>query len=137
MTPSDTKMLYWDSSALSKLVVAEVESDAIIAFRSATKEFDHTSSVLAWVEVGRVAEAHGDQSLASLALSGLIQIPLTPEIVAQAARLQPLTLRSLDAIHIASALALQGALEAMVTYDARMAEAARQAGLTVVSPGAA
>ncbi len=45
-------------------------------------------------------------------------------------------LRTLDAIHLASALDMGADLEAFVTYDARLAAAARDAGLTVVSPGA-
>ena len=52
-----------------------------------------------------------------------------------AARIGPSTLRSVDAIHLASALALGAQLEGLVTYDGRMADAARTAGLEVVAPG--
>lgn len=50
------------------------------------------------------------------------------------ARIGPSTLRSLDAIHLASALAVGPELEHLVTYDARLADAARVAGITVVAP---
>jgi predicted nucleic acid-binding protein len=61
---------------------------------------------------------------------------LEPAIIERAARLEPSSLRTLDAIHLASALGMGVDLEAFVTYDARLAAAARGAGLTVVSPGA-
>ena len=63
-------------------------------------------------------------------------IDVSPLILSRAARLEPPALRTLDAVHLASALELGADLEAFVTYDARLAAAARGAGLTVVSPGA-
>ena len=57
-----------------------------------------------------------------------------PAISIVAAQLRPVGLRTLDAIHVASALALGSELEAFVTYDDRMAEAARAIGLPVVRP---
>lgn len=51
-----------------------------------------------------------------------------------AGELEPAALRSLDAIHLASALAVADELEAFITYDSRLADAARNAGLTVVTP---
>ncbi len=59
---------------------------------------------------------------------------ITEEIAGQASRLDPPLLRSLDAIHLASALALGEELEGIVTYDRRLAEAARQLGIPVFSP---
>ena len=61
-------------------------------------------------------------------------IELSPAISIVAASLQPVVLRTLDAIHVASALALGSELDAFVTYDDRMAEAARAIGLPVVRP---
>ncbi len=61
-------------------------------------------------------------------------LELTAAIVNHAAAIIPSTLRSLDAIHLASALALSGVVETLVTYDARLADAARVAGLTVLAP---
>lgn len=61
-------------------------------------------------------------------------VPLTRDTLAVACAVEPPTLRSLDAIHIASALALVEVLDSMVTYDVRMQESARLAGLTVAAP---
>ncbi len=68
-------------------------------------------------------------------LSGVALIPLDERIAQVAATIDPLMLRTLDAIHLASALSL-GGVEAFVTYDARLAAAAAGAGLAVASPGA-
>jgi predicted nucleic acid-binding protein len=54
--------------------------------------------------------------------------------LADAARIDPLTLRSLDAVHLATAVALAADIEGMVVYDRRLAQAARDAGLTVWAP---
>jgi predicted nucleic acid-binding protein len=67
-------------------------------------------------------------------LAQVLQIQLDTEILATAAELEPPALRTLDAIHIASALVLGEELEAVVTYDARMADAARAVGLRVEAP---
>ena len=61
-------------------------------------------------------------------------VELDAEIAQSAGGIGPPALRSLDAIHLASALALAEELEAFVTYDARLADAARALGLTVVAP---
>jgi predicted nucleic acid-binding protein len=52
-----------------------------------------------------------------------------------AAWVEPVSVRSLDAIHLATARRLEVGLEAIVTYDRRMVEAARMAGMPVASPG--
>jgi predicted nucleic acid-binding protein len=67
-------------------------------------------------------------------LAQVVQVQLDNEILATAATLDRPQMRALDAIHIASALALGEELEAVVTYDARMAEAARASGLRVEAP---
>lgn len=74
---------------------------------------------------------------ARLVLSRLILIPLDLPLLEAAADIPPPVLRSLDAIHLAAALSLGEALEAVVTYDHRMAEAARALGIIAESPGAA
>jgi uncharacterized protein len=64
----------------------------------------------------------------------IAMIPLDRDLLDQAALLQPVGLRTLDAIHVAAALALGDDLSEVVTYDGRLAEAARQQGLVVASP---
>lgn len=61
-------------------------------------------------------------------------VELDETIASAAARVEPPSLRSLDAIQLASALAIGEELEAVVTYDRRMADAARAAGLAVMAP---
>jgi uncharacterized protein len=124
---------YADASALVKLVVAEPESQAVHRWfieaprvatsrvgvletirASSRRPFDpeHRDAVLRYVEV----------------------IDLNTAIAAVAASVGPAVIRTLDAIHIATAMALVPDLDAFVTFDDRMAEAARALGLPVVRP---
>lgn len=125
---------YLDSSALVKLVADEPESRALVAELSRWPE--RTSSVLARVEVARVARLLGPVALeAALAvLDALDLIRIEAELLEVAARLDPPHLCSLHAIHVASALTLGDALGALITYDVRMLTAARGAGVPVVTP---
>lgn len=77
----------------------------------------------------------GAGARAAEVLDRLIRLELDAPLAAIAARLSPLTLRTLDAVHLASALALIGEMEAFVTYDERLATAARAVGLQVAAPG--
>ena len=126
-------MLYADSSALVKLVLAETESDALDAYLG---DRPLASSAFARTELVRaVRRLRPDREEAAIALlASLDFIDINREVLTRAATLPPPQLRSLDAIHLASALALGEELEALLTYDARMAEAARAAGLHVESP---
>jgi predicted nucleic acid-binding protein len=129
--------VYLDASALVKLVVVEEESAALQAFLENNAAL--VSCALSRVEVVRAARVHGADAAARArrvvdALDFLLELDVP--LLETAADLEPPILRSLDAIHVAAALQLHGALYAMVTYDARMAAAARAARLAVVSPGA-
>ena len=127
---------YLDASALVKLIAPEDESTAMAAF--VTEHRSQSTSVVGLVEVRRaaarrpgVAEARVEDVLARIA-----GVALEPSILTAAATIESPTLRTLDAIHLASAAALSADLEAFVTYDRRLAEAARALGMPVVSPGA-
>ncbi|MGH8884819.1 MAG: type II toxin-antitoxin system VapC family toxin [Egibacteraceae bacterium] len=126
--------LYLDSSALVKLVVAEAESDALRSFLQAWPI--RVSCALARTEVQRALRGQGPQVLlrarALLARTHLLH--LDDLLLDVAAALDPLGLRSLDAIHLAAAQSLGEALGAVVTYDQRMAEAAKLFGLAVEAP---
>lgn len=128
-------MIYLESSALVKLIAAEPGSSALRAYLAGQK--GRVSSQLTRVEVLRAVRRtdrseltlrRAEQALAIIALT-----PVDEPVLARAASLEPPRLRSLDAIHLATALSIDG-LDAFVTYDHRLADAAREAGLAVVSP---
>lgn len=129
--------VYLDASALVKLATPEPETEAL---RRHCLGYDSRfSSRLATVEVARALVRRGTQSAALTgavgeAFTGLGLLELDAAIADAASGLAPSTLRSLDAIHLASALALGDELDAVVTYDIRLADAARSVGLEVVAP---
>lgn len=126
--------IYLDSSALVKLVIREDESAALL--RYLRRRSDPVSSALSRVEVLRAvgrqdqpAQTRAEEVLASIQL-----LRIDDAILIDAAALRPHHLRSLDAIHLASARALRGDLDAVVAYDERLLEAAKLLGLETVSP---
>lgn len=127
-------VVYLDSSALVKLVVSEAESTAL---RTELIRWErHASSALARTEVPRAC-ARVDPGLRATALrvvGALDLIAVDDEILDQAAALPPSELRTLDAIHVATALRLAQALGAVITYDVRLLGAMRDAGLPALSP---
>jgi predicted nucleic acid-binding protein len=127
-------LIYLDSSALVKLSIPEAESEALFAFVSAHRR--RATSVVARVEVprARIRLGAGSEARQALVLADMTYLELSDEVIERAATLEPATLRSLDAIHIASALELVPELHTFVTYDARQAAAARASGLSVVAP---
>lgn len=129
--------MYLDTSAALKLAVAEAESEALRAFLSGCTDGFVSSSLLA-VEMCRAALRTDEPELALAAVGRVIPairlVRIDDEILAQAGVMLPSSLRSLDAIHLATARLLGGAVEALVCYDARLSVAADQAGITVHSP---
>lgn len=129
--------IYLDSSALVKLVQREVESDRLRRFLRRHRADQLVTSSLARVEVVRAVLAGGPAAVeqAHRQLSRLDQVVLSNDLLDSAATLIPgAQLRSLDAIHLAAAHLVGRELRVLVTYDRRMAEAARALGLTVEIP---
>ena len=129
-------MVYLDSSAIVKLVVPEPESEALRRYLATRAE--RTASELVRAEVLRASRrthgaAHGTLRLAEQVLERIALVAVDEPILLRAARLQPDRLRSLDAIHLATALSLDD-IEAMVTYDRRLQGAATEAGIGVSAP---
>jgi predicted nucleic acid-binding protein len=126
---------YLDASALVKLIVAEPESGALRRYLGERPRI--ISSRIAEVEL-RCAVARQDEIDAGDRVSSLIAtvelLELDGEVARRAGELTPATLRSLDAIHLASALVIAPEVDAVVAYDTRLAAAARAAGLAVVAP---
>ncbi|MFI5045937.1 MAG: type II toxin-antitoxin system VapC family toxin [Acidimicrobiia bacterium] len=126
---------YVESSALTKVVLDEPESSAL---RDALRGHERwVSSDLTAVEVTRAAaRARGEEgrARARAALVPIGALSIDRAVVALAARLEPRTLRSLDAIHVATALTLAPDELVFYSYDSRTVDAAREAGLDVASP---
>ena len=129
-------MIYLDSSALIKLVFEEPESRVLARWISDHEEFPRVSSVLASVEVARScrAIAPGAQWLADRVLGGIDLLAIDAAVIADAATLEPVGLRSLDSLHLAGARSILTSLTAFVSYDRQLCDAAAAVGLPVVSP---
>ena len=126
-------MLYLDTSAAAKLLVAEAESASLNAFLCSAAAPLVTSrvGVVELRRVGRKISAGADRADALAATLVVVEVDETVERVA--IDLDP-ALRTLDAIHLATALSTGDALQGFVCYDARLAAAASDVGLTVLSP---
>ena len=126
---------YLDTAALVKLVVAEQETPALRAWLGVADR-DPVSCDLARTELMRaVRRAASDRVVQARAvLDALTLLEVTTAVFEEAGRLNPAGVRSLDAIHLAAALSLGDDLEGLVTYDERLADAARANGVAVVAP---
>ncbi len=128
-------LAYFDASAFVKLVRREPESEVLLGLLDHSWSLLGSSEILA-VEVSRVARrAGGDAPVrAARLLAMLTLVPLSPELRSQACLVGPPELRSLDAIHLATALSVRDRVGAVFTYDRRLAEASADAGLQVLAP---
>ncbi len=125
---------YLDSSAIVKLAVREAESLALRRYLRRREPF--VSSALARTEVLRALLPAGDEAVARgrIVLQRLDLVRVNDRILNAAGALRPPELRSLDAIHLATAHQLGEELHALVTYDDRMATAARQLRFRIAQP---
>lgn len=131
-------VIYLDSSALLKLLYEERESAALEGWISARAGTPVVSSDLAKVEVLRACRRIDADALpeARALLAEVNLIPLSRDVVDEAAEVGDDVLRSLDAIHLASAMSIRSDLSAFIAYDRRLAEAAAAASLELLRPGA-
>jgi predicted nucleic acid-binding protein len=129
---------YLDSSAIVKFAVAERESVALARWRSGLDDGDVLMTCeLAVAEVLRAVGRVGADTRVALAhLDALDHLAVDRDLLLSAGALAPTSVRTLDAIHLAAALAAGEDLGGVVTYDDRMAAAAEELGLTSVAPGA-
>ncbi|MEU4694810.1 type II toxin-antitoxin system VapC family toxin [Actinoplanes sp. NPDC023714] len=134
-------MIYLDSAAVVKLVRQEVHSAALVAWLNAHSDAPLVSSALVEVEVPRALRRSAPQALVGVpaAVGRLFRLEIDNTIRATAAAFAEPTLRSLDAIHLATAQVLTNEsgseLLAFVTYDRRLLDSAKAAGLPTASPG--
>jgi predicted nucleic acid-binding protein len=128
--------LYLDTSALVKLILPEAESEALAEFLSDWD--DPVSSTLAVIEIHRATRRatlnEAVHRRAAEVIEGIHLLEIDDGILASASSLPPVTLRSLDAIHLASALALEPDLGALVSYDIRLTEAAERQEIETHAP---
>ena len=128
-------MFYLDTSAAVKLVIAERGSTALRRWLASRGE-QMISSDLLRTELLRVTRRAAPEQMvqARAVLDSLILVTLSTTVCERAALLEPDLLRSLDALHLAAALEIGDELEAIVTYDQRLAESAEALGISVVAP---
>jgi uncharacterized protein len=129
-------MIYLDSAAVVKLVHAEAESQSLRAWLDARAETGWISSVLTEIESFRALARYAPEAISRLpAVLDLIDlVGLEPPVRILAQTAKPATVRSLDAIHLGTALHARPVLTSFVTYDKRLLDAARAAGLPTDSP---
>lgn len=127
---------YFDTSALIKLVVTEAETSALRHYLREIGGDTLFTAALTRTELIRAVRRVDVHALAVArrVLAGLATVNLTPAILDEAATLDPPLLRSLDAIHLAAAQRAGADLRAVVTYDARMSEAATLLGIPIAAP---
>lgn len=134
--------IYFDSSALIKRALQEAESNALVdALDDWVAEGSaFASSTLAWIEVTRaIRSRHDDEDPAEIvvlienAVAGIDEHPLTDQVSDVARRLGPSSLRSFDAIHLATATLIGADL--VCAYDQRLLLSAQELGFRTISPG--
>ena len=130
MTPGHT---YLDSSALARIVNRERESGALARRLRGARL---VTSALARVEVARAARRLTTPPRRPLdeVLRTVTVVSIDDDVLLAAAELEPAQLRTLDAIHLATALRVEQELDGFITYDRRLGDAAVRAGLSVEAP---
>jgi len=125
---------YVDTSALGRLLLREPSCAAILDTLAAYDR--RAASGLARVELCRLALRTDRLGDANRLLSGVALIPVDTDVLAAAETLSPAAVATLDAIHLVTALRLADAdrLDALLTYDRRLADGAREHGITVLAP---
>lgn len=127
-------VVYLDTSALGRVLLGEPDAAAILR---ELRGFDQrVASRLLSVELRRLALREGRLPDADRLLAGVALLPVDESLLAAAETIPPAAAATLDAIHLATALRLAGTgrLDAILTYDARLAGGARHHGLTVLAP---
>lgn len=131
---SANSVWYVDSSAIVKLVAVEPETSVLTEFLADRQPL--VSSALATTEVHRAALPLGERFLdqATEVLERFELVRISNEILEHAGRLEPNSLRSLDAIHLATASLFGSTLGGLISYDGRMRDAALSYGWGVHAP---
>lgn len=131
-------MIYLDSAALVKLVRLERATPELVEWLNERPGIPLVSSALAEVEVPRAIRRVAPDALPAVpeTLARLYRLEIDATVRSSAAALADSDLRTLDAIHVATAIGIGADLQAFVSYDQRLLQTAGELGLPVVSPGA-
>jgi len=126
--------VYVDTSALGRVLLGEPDAPAII--RELASFEQHVASRLLRVELRRLAVRENILQPADALLNGIALLPIDEATLAAAETVAPAAVGTLDAIHLVTAVRLLNAnlIDALMTYDARLADGARQHGLAVLAP---
>ncbi|MEP6478215.1 MAG: type II toxin-antitoxin system VapC family toxin [Rhodoglobus sp.] len=133
--------VYMDSSALAKRSLDEPESARLeeAIERLAQEGNALLSSALTWIELTRTLRSRLEDEppaevaeLVDAALTGVLEYPIDEQVVGLARRIGPSTLRSLDAIHLATATLLD--VDLVCAYDKRLLQSASELGFRTISP---
>jgi uncharacterized protein len=129
-------LIYLDSSALVKLALTEAETPGLVGWLTDRADLPLVSSIIHRTEVPRAVWRADPSALprSYRQVRGVEKIALTTDVLDLAATLPPPEMRSIDAIHLASALSVRRDLTAFVAYDTRLLTVAREAGLPTASP---
>ncbi|MFG3381618.1 type II toxin-antitoxin system VapC family toxin [Streptomyces sp. NPDC047999] len=143
-------MIYLDSCALVKLILEEEETDALVKFLDDYPQSEHVTSELAITEVMRTlrrsrCDPHGQARIDETTFTRLVKsaevrlgatgmLAVDQDVLRRAGALEEFNIKSLDAIHLASALVLMPSLDSFVTYDAQLGKLAEGRGLRVAAP---
>jgi uncharacterized protein len=126
--------IYVDTSVLGRVILEEPDKEAIV--RELTGFGRRVASRLLGIELRRLALREDASEEAEQILENVVLIPIDEAVIASAERISPLTVATLDAIHLATAtrLAEMDQLDALMTYDKRLAHGAEEHGLAVLAP---
>jgi predicted nucleic acid-binding protein len=137
-------VIYLDTSAVVKLLRREAETDALVEYLHVHPDQDLFTSALTTVEAARALAAIGAADIVTRALrrsdrieigdSTIPAVSVTATVLDLARTVPPAVLRSLDAIHLATALLAGDSFHHLITYDKRMIAAAGTAGLRTSAP---
>ena len=126
--------VYLDTSALGRVLLGEPDAGAVLR---SLRDFDqHITSRLLRVELRRLALRQGLLEHADQLLSGVALLPVDDAVLDAAETVHPTSVATLDAIHLVTALRLadEQVIDTVMTYDTRLADGAREHGLTVIAP---
>jgi predicted nucleic acid-binding protein len=128
-------LIYLDASALVTLISGRPHARELRDFLTGRPAIPMATSTVGFVETVRTLDRVGSfPTLMPDLVRDFTEILMTEE-VRDAAALLPLGVRTLDAIHLASAQVLGDALDVLVSYDRRMLDVARGVGIPVAAPG--